>query len=139
MGCFEQLLETVQYFCERSPLTLSKTTNISVLFFSFFIVPSFPHTLPAYLSARLVFFSVSTSETELRPQLHALLHFFWRHDLTQVQLCFAVWTQGCVSVMRLCIDLKVLQWAGFSSSFDVVAGLSTVTPYLGMPFPDILQ
>ena len=55
------------------------------------IVHSFTHTLHAYQHISL--FSASTSETELRPQLHVLLHFPWQHDLTQGQLCFAAWIQ----------------------------------------------
>lgn len=65
--------------------------NNSVISVFFLIVPSFPHTLHTYQHVSL--FSVSTSETEWRPQLHVLLHFPWRHDLTQGQLCFAAWTQ----------------------------------------------
>lgn len=49
------------------------------------IVPSFPHTL--HTSQHVLLFSASTSETELRPQLHVLLHFPRRHDLTRGQLC----------------------------------------------------
>lgn len=53
------------------------------------IEPIFLHTLHAFQHVSM--FSVSTSKSELRPQLHDLLHFPWQHYLTQGQLCFPAW------------------------------------------------
>lgn len=100
MSCllfWTKVIATVQYFCERAPLTLSKAT---LWFQGCLIIPSFPHTLHTYQHGSL--FSVSTSETELRPQLHVLLHFPWQHDLTQGQLCFAAWIQT-VTPQAVCL------------------------------------